>query len=172
MRRVAALAITMSLAWLLVARLGTEPAGSAALALGVALIAASIVGWLFEFLRLPRITGYLAFGLLCGPLVANIITEPMARDLRAASGFAIARHRVHRRPATAAAARPAVARRDGVDERRRRWRVAWIGLAVVAVRRLALAADRAGSDRLPARGGRRAHGDRARWASRRRSRSP
>ncbi len=89
-RRVAALAITMALAWLLVARLGSEPAGSAALALGVALIAASIVGWLFEFLRLPRVTGYLAFGLLCGPLVANIITEPMARDLSAASGFAIA----------------------------------------------------------------------------------
>jgi alpha,alpha-trehalose-phosphate synthase [UDP-forming] len=89
-RRVAALAITMSLAWLLVARLGNEPAGSAALALGVGLIAASIVGWLFEFLRLPRVTGYVAFGLLCGPLVANIITEPMARDLRAASGFAIA----------------------------------------------------------------------------------
>ena len=90
MRRVAALAITMALAWLLVTRLGSEPAGSAALALGVALIAASIVGWLFAFLRLPRVTGYLAFGLLCGPLVANIITEPMARDLSAASGFAIA----------------------------------------------------------------------------------
>ena len=42
MRRVAALAITMALAWLLVTRLGSEPAGSAALALGVALIAASI----------------------------------------------------------------------------------------------------------------------------------
>ena len=90
MRRVAALAITMALAWLLVTRLGSEPAGSAALALGVALIAASIVGWLFAFLRLPRVTGYLAFGLLCGPLVANIITEPMVRDLSAASGFAIA----------------------------------------------------------------------------------
>ena len=90
MRRLAALAITMALAWLLVERLGTEPAGSAALALGVALIAASIVGWLFEFARLPRVTGYLAFGLLCGPSVANIITDVMARDLRAASGFAIA----------------------------------------------------------------------------------
>jgi len=89
-RRLAALAITTGLAWLLVVRLGTEPAGSAALALGFALVAASIVGWLFEFLRLPRVTGYLAFGLICGPYVANIITEPMARDLRAAGGFAIA----------------------------------------------------------------------------------
>ena len=90
MRRLIALVITMMLAWLLVARLGSEPAGSAALALGVALVAASIVGWLFEFVRLPRIAGYLAFGLICGPSIANIITEPMARDLRAASSFAIA----------------------------------------------------------------------------------
>ena len=90
MRRLAALVITMMLAWLLVARLGTEAAGSAALALGVALVAASIVGWLCEFVRLPRIIGYLAFGLICGPSIANIITEPMARDLRAASAFAIA----------------------------------------------------------------------------------
>jgi len=89
-RRLAALAITMGLAWLLVVRLGTEPAGSAALALGVALVAGSIVGWLFEFLRLPRVIGYLGFGLICGPYIANIITEPMARDLRAASGIAIA----------------------------------------------------------------------------------
>jgi trehalose 6-phosphate synthase len=90
MRRLAALGITMALAWLLVAQLGTEAAGSAALALGVALVAASVAGWLFEFARLPRVTGYLAFGLVCGPSVANIITEVMARDLRAASGFAIA----------------------------------------------------------------------------------
>jgi Kef-type K+ transport system membrane component KefB len=89
-RRLTALAITLTLAWILVVRLGTEPAGSAALALGVALVAASIVGWLVAFLRLPRITGYLAFGLICGPAVANIITADMARDLRAVSGFAIA----------------------------------------------------------------------------------
>jgi trehalose 6-phosphate synthase len=90
MRRLAALVITMALAWLVVLQLGTGPAGSSALALGLALIAASIVGWLFAFLRLPRITGYLAFGLLCGPEVANIMTAGMARDLRAASGFAVA----------------------------------------------------------------------------------
>ena len=90
MRRVAALVMTMGLAWLIVTRLGVAPAGSAALALGIALIAASVVGWLFAFLRLPRIAGYLAFGLICGPAVANIITVTMARDLRAASGLAIA----------------------------------------------------------------------------------
>ncbi len=89
MRRLAALAITIALAWLVV-RLGDQAASSAVLALGVALLAAAIVGWLLEFLRLPRITGYLMFGLLCGPYVGNIIRESMARDLQVANGLAIA----------------------------------------------------------------------------------
>ena len=88
MRRLTALVITIGLTWLVVSRFDTA-GGTAALALGVALIAASIVGWLCEFVRLPRITGYLAFGLICGPSLLNIINEPMARDLQAANGFAI-----------------------------------------------------------------------------------
>jgi len=88
-RRLAALAITVVLAWLVVARMSEEGASSAALSLGVALIAAAIVGWLFEFLRLPRVTGYLVFGLVCGPHVANIIRESMARDLQVANDLAI-----------------------------------------------------------------------------------
>jgi trehalose 6-phosphate synthase len=87
-RRLTALVITIGLTWLVVSRFDTT-GGSAALALGVALIAASIVGWLCEFARLPRITGYLAFGLVCGPSLLNIINESMARDLQAANGFAI-----------------------------------------------------------------------------------
>lgn len=90
MRRLTALTITVALAWLLVARLGDGAASSSALALGVALIAASIVGWLFELVHLPRLTGYLIFGLICGPYVANIITRPMARDLQLFNGLAIA----------------------------------------------------------------------------------
>ncbi len=89
MRRLLALGITIWLAWLVLVRLGDGSGSGTALGLGVALVAAFIVGWLFEFLRLPRITGYLIFGLLCGPAVANLITEPMARDLRVVSGFAI-----------------------------------------------------------------------------------
>jgi trehalose 6-phosphate synthase len=88
-RRLIALGITIWLAWLVLVRLGDPNASGTALGLGVALVSASIVGWLFEFLRLPRITGYLIFGLLCGPAVANLITEPMARDLRVVGGFAI-----------------------------------------------------------------------------------
>jgi trehalose 6-phosphate synthase len=89
-RRLAALAITMALAWFVVVRLGGGGAGETALALGVALLAASVVGWLFQFLHLPRITGYLVFGILCGPSVANILTLSMARDLRVANGLALA----------------------------------------------------------------------------------
>jgi trehalose 6-phosphate synthase len=88
-RRLTAGALTIGLAWLLVTRLGPESGNSGALALGVALLAAAITGWLAEFARLPRVTGYLAFGLICGPSIANIITEPMARDLQVASGFAV-----------------------------------------------------------------------------------
>jgi alpha,alpha-trehalose-phosphate synthase [UDP-forming] len=89
MRRLGALVITMSLAGFIVSEAGSQAAGSTALALGVALVAAAVVGWLCEFVRLPRIIGYLVFGLLCGPSVANIITDPMARDLQAASRFAV-----------------------------------------------------------------------------------
>jgi trehalose 6-phosphate synthase len=89
-RRVAALAIAIALAWLVVGPLGQQGAGhSAALALGLVLLAAAIVGWLCEFVRLPRVTGYLAVGLVSGPAVANLITEGMARDLQAASRFSI-----------------------------------------------------------------------------------
>ena len=89
MRRLAALVLTITVAWLVVTRLGAAHPGSSALALGVALLAASIVGWLASFLRLPKITGYLVFGLLCGPSFANIITQSMAQDLRLLNSFSI-----------------------------------------------------------------------------------
>jgi trehalose 6-phosphate synthase len=87
-RRLAALGVTVGLAWVIVTRFA-DAGGAATLALGVALIAAAIVGWLCQFVRLPRITGYLTFGLVCGPSVANIITSAMARDLQVASSFAV-----------------------------------------------------------------------------------
>jgi trehalose 6-phosphate synthase len=89
-RRLAALGITLALGWFVVLEWGGGASGSTALALGMALLAASIAGWLVSFVHLPRVTGYLVFGLVCGPVVANILTIDMARDLRAASGFAIA----------------------------------------------------------------------------------
>lgn len=91
MRQVIALAITTAVAWAVVS-LGGEGSAAlrpAALALGFALVAATLFGELVERVRLPRVTGYLLFGLLCGPYVANIITRPMARELRLINGLAV-----------------------------------------------------------------------------------
>jgi Kef-type K+ transport system membrane component KefB len=61
-----------------------------ALAIGFALIAASLTGELFEQFRLPRISGYLFFGVVCGPYAGAILTPAMARELQVINGVAIA----------------------------------------------------------------------------------
>lgn len=61
-----------------------------ALAVGFALIAALMLGEAAERLRMPRLTGYLIFGLLCGPYVLNLVTAQMARELQFVNGLAIA----------------------------------------------------------------------------------
>jgi Kef-type K+ transport system membrane component KefB len=60
------------------------------LALGFALLAAALAGDLIERLRLPRVTGYLLFGLAAGPAVSNLISGSMARELRLIDGVAVA----------------------------------------------------------------------------------
>jgi len=59
-----------------------------ALALGFTLVVASVAGDLLRRFRLPRLTGYLLFGLLAGPFLGNVISEPMARQLQAINGIA------------------------------------------------------------------------------------
>ena len=61
-----------------------------ALPLGFALIAAYLLGLGVERTGLPRLSGYLLFGLLCGPYLLNFITATMARDLQIVNGFALA----------------------------------------------------------------------------------
>jgi len=61
---------------------------STALALGLTLVLASVAGDLLRRFRLPRLTGYLLFGLVVGPYLANLITEPMVRQLQAINGIA------------------------------------------------------------------------------------
>jgi Kef-type K+ transport system membrane component KefB len=91
MRRSLALAITVLVVAFVVWYAPSLPAARpTALALGFALIAAALAGELFERIRLPRVSGYLVFGLVCGPYLANIITRPMARDLQIVNGLAIA----------------------------------------------------------------------------------
>lgn len=90
MARFAALLLALTLAWVLGQTAAPEAAFRAtALAVGVALVAAALVGRLTEKIALPRVTGYLLFGLVCGPYVANIITRPMARELQIVNGLAV-----------------------------------------------------------------------------------
>jgi trehalose-6-phosphate synthase/Kef-type K+ transport system membrane component KefB len=58
------------------------------IALGFTLIVAFVTGEFLRRFRLPRLTGYLLFGLIMGPYLANLITEPMARQLQTITGLA------------------------------------------------------------------------------------
>jgi Kef-type K+ transport system membrane component KefB len=64
-------------------------APTVALPLGFALIAAYLLGTAVERIGLPRLSGYLLFGLGCGPYVLNLITAGMARDLQIVNGLAL-----------------------------------------------------------------------------------
>ena len=90
MKRLAGI-VLIAAAMVIVREVG--PAGDAetratALALGFALVAALVTGEFLRRSRLPRLTGYLLFGLLIGPYLANVITEPMARQLLVVNGVA------------------------------------------------------------------------------------
>lgn len=90
MRQFLALAVTVMVVWFLVSTTGdSAPLRTTALALGFALIAAALTGVLVERIGLPRVTGYLLFGMICGPYIANIITRPMARELQLFNGLAV-----------------------------------------------------------------------------------
>lgn len=65
-------------------------ASTVMLPLGFSLIAAYLLGGVAGALGLPRLSGYLVFGLLCGPYVLNLITASMARDLQIVNGLALA----------------------------------------------------------------------------------
>jgi Kef-type K+ transport system membrane component KefB len=92
MQRLFALALTVGIVWLVVGQgeIGTLAPRDTGLALGFALIAAALTGTLFERIHLPRVSGYLVFGLVCGPYLGNIITRSMAADLQVVNGLAIA----------------------------------------------------------------------------------
>ena len=68
----------------------TAPASSAgtALVVGFMLIGAWITGNLVRRFRLPQITGHLAFGLVMGPYLGNVVTASMAGQLQFITGIA------------------------------------------------------------------------------------
>ncbi len=79
MRRAFALILLVATAALISSSSRASEPHGVAFAFGFALIAAALAGSLFERIKLPRITGYLLFGVLCGPYVLNIISPAMAR---------------------------------------------------------------------------------------------
>ena len=91
MARLLALAVTIGLVWYVVAGLEVVSPNPrfTALALGFSLIAAALSGALLERFGLPRVTGYLLFGMICGPYLLNIINRPMARELQLINGLAV-----------------------------------------------------------------------------------
>jgi Kef-type K+ transport system membrane component KefB len=60
------------------------------LAIGFALLAATVLGSIVERLGLPRLTGYLLFGIICGPYALSLITPTMASQLQIVNGLAVA----------------------------------------------------------------------------------
>ena len=92
MRRIAALGVVLALAWWVGSLDAPEgaPLRVTGLALGITLIAAYLGGGLLERFGLPKVTGYLLFGLVCGPYLLNIINRPMARELQLFNGLAVA----------------------------------------------------------------------------------
>jgi trehalose-6-phosphate synthase/Kef-type K+ transport system membrane component KefB len=89
-RRILALALAVG-AMAAIREIGPQAsAGSAAvaLALGFALMGASVTGDALRRFRLPRLTGYLLFGIIVGPYLGNLITEPMAERLQVVTGVA------------------------------------------------------------------------------------
>ncbi|MGH9256315.1 MAG: trehalose-6-phosphate synthase [Vicinamibacterales bacterium] len=90
MKRLAALLLAIAaVVW--VRRIGgTATLGSAgtALALGFTLLGAWIAGDALRRFQLPRLTGYLLFGVLAGPYLGNLINQSMASQLQVITGIA------------------------------------------------------------------------------------
>lgn len=68
---------------------GSGAAGTA-LACGYLLLSAFFVGSIFKSMRLPRLTGYLFTGIIVGPRVLGLVTEPMVTNLQIFNGIATA----------------------------------------------------------------------------------
>lgn len=65
-------------------------AAGTALACGYLLLSAFFMGSIFKSLGLPRLTGYLATGIIVGPRVLGLISQPMVSNLQIFNGVATA----------------------------------------------------------------------------------
>ncbi len=87
-RLLGAALVTLVVLWVQRVAAGSPSPPTTALALGFTLIVAMVAGEGLRRFRLPRLTGYLLFGIVIGPYVGNVITESMAGQLRAVNGLA------------------------------------------------------------------------------------
>lgn len=68
---------------------GSEP-GGVALACGYLLLSAFLAGSLVKAIGLPKLTGYIATGIIVGPQVLDLVSHSMVDELRIFNGVAIA----------------------------------------------------------------------------------
>ena len=86
MRRL--LALALAVVAMASVRDATTGAAATALALGFALMGASVAGDALRRFHLPRVTGYLLFGVVVGPSLGNLITASMTAQLQVVTGIA------------------------------------------------------------------------------------
>ena len=60
------------------------------LAFGYVLVSAFFAGGLFKQVRLPRLTGYIATGIVAGPMALNLVSTEMVASLDVVNGIAVA----------------------------------------------------------------------------------
>jgi Kef-type K+ transport system membrane component KefB len=71
-------------------RAGVAPESAGTLlGFGYLLVTAFLAGGVFERLRLPRLTGYIATGVVAGPMVLGLVSREMVGSLDVVSGVAI-----------------------------------------------------------------------------------
>ena len=86
MTRILALALVVGA--MMSVRGAAAASAAVALAVGFALMGASVTGDALRKFQLPRVTGYLLFGVIVGPSVGNLITASMSTQLQVLTGIA------------------------------------------------------------------------------------
>lgn len=61
-----------------------------AMGFGYILLTAFFAGLVFKSMKLPKLTGYIAAGIIVGPSVLGLVSEPMVQDMQLVNGMAVA----------------------------------------------------------------------------------
>jgi len=69
---------------------GEQSSSGVSLSLGYLLLAAYFIGGLFKRIGLPKLTGYIATGVVVGPSVLGLVDDQMVERLRLVNGVAVA----------------------------------------------------------------------------------